>query len=456
LCPRPGSGGPAGAPKRTPKYPAPSALTCGLTWLRAPVLVSWRDPFSGGTHCLARFAYEALDSKGRVIQGVVEAPNMETVIEDLRNIKYTVTNVKEQADLFAWVRHLRARMDRVNLWALVVFTRQFATIFNSGVPLVRGLEGLSKQTLSRRLSMALAEIYNDVKSGMSMAKALQKHPDVFSPIYVSLVRAGEMAGALGEILDRAANFLERDYKIQKKVSSATTYPIFVFIVTIIVTGILIMYVFPTFVGLLEGINVELPWPTKLLIFITNIGTNPIMILLVLGGVGVGGFLLSRYIKTRVGRRWADRLLLELPGVGGVNKKVIISRFCRTLSTLLSSGVPMIHALEIVGKVAGNEIVSEILDEVKRGLKAGMRLSQPLREYHMFPPIVPHMVAVGEETGNLPDILLKLANFYDTEIEASLDAFTALIEPFMIMFMGGLVGFVLLAVFLPVYQILENF
>lgn len=391
-----------------------------------------------------------------MIQGVVEAPNVEAVIEDLRNVRYTVTNVKEQADVFAALRAWRLKMMKVNLWALVVFTRQFATIFNSGVPLIRGLEGLSKQTLNARLSMALAEVYQDVKNGMTMARALQKHPDVFTPVYVALVRAGEMAGALGEILDRTAGFLERDFQLRQKVKSATTYPIFVFFVTIIVTGVLVLWVFPTFVSLLDGLNVALPWPTRLLIFITDVVYNPLFFVAAPAAVAFSVVSFQRWMKTRLGRRTIDRLMMELPLMGPINKKVVISRFCRTLATLIQSGVPLIHALDIVAKVSGNEVVAEILEEIKSGVKAGMKLSQPIKEYHMFPPIVSHMVSVGEETGNLPDILQKLANFYDQEVEASLDAFSSLIEPIMISFMGAVVGFVLLAVFLPVYQILQNF
>jgi type IV pilus assembly protein PilC len=402
-----------------------------------------------------RFAYEALDAEGRIIQGVVEAPTVEAVIEDLRNIRYTVTNVKEQADLFAYFRLLRVRLMRVNLWAMVLFTRQFATLFNSGVPLLRGFEGLVKQTTNRRLQMALRDVHNDIRSGATIARAMAKHPDVFTPVYIALVRAGEMAGALGEILDRTATFLEKDYKLRKKVQSATTYPLLVFIIAIIITTVMVIYVFPTFTSLLDGLNVPLPWPTRLLIFVTEFARSPTCAVLVFVVVPVCIYLFTRYIKTKQGKYNWDRFLIEVPVIGLINRKVVISRFCRTLSTLLASGVPMLHALEIVSKVSGNEVVAEILDEIRRAVKGGMRLSAPLREYHLFPPIVPHMVNVGEETGNLPEILIKVANFYDTEIEALLSQFATLIEPFMISFMGLMVLFILLAVFLPVYQILQN-
>lgn len=405
---------------------------------------------------MPRFAYEALDAQGRMIQGIVEAPNVEAVIEDLRNVRYTVTNVKEQRDLFAAVRNWCLRLMRVRMWSMVVFTRQFATIFNSGVPLVRGLQGLARQSFDRRLQMALTDVYTDIKNGVSIHRALSRHPDVFSPVYIALVRAGEMSGSLGEILDRTAGFLERDFLLRKKVQAATTYPILVFLFTVIVTGCLVVWVFPTFTELLQGLNVALPWPTRALIFISDIASNLIFIMLALLALGVGVVTFRRWGRTRSGRKAIDQALISVAIIGPINRKVIISRFCRTLSTLLQSGVPLLHALEIVSKVTGNEVVTEILDEIIRGVKSGMKLSQPLHEYHLFPPIVPHMVKIGEETGNLPDILAKLAGFYDSEVEAALNAFSSLIEPIMICFMGAVVCFVLVAVFLPVYQILQNF
>jgi len=391
-----------------------------------------------------------------LIQGVVEAASVEALVEDLRNVRYTVTNIKQQSDLFYFVRAWRGRMLRVSLWSMVLFTRQFATIFNSGVPLLRGLEGLSNQTLNKRLSMALTEVYADVKNGMTIARSLGKHPDVFSPVYVALVRAGEMSGALGEILDRTADFLERDFQLRKKVQSAMTYPALVFFFTILVTSFMVLWVFPTFVGLLDGLNITLPWPTRILIFITEVAYNPLFILAAPIAVIFAASAFKKWVSTRPGKRALDQFLVSAPIVGPINRKVVISRFCRTLSTLVSAGVPMMNALDIVGKVSGNELVADIVDEIKRGVKAGLRLSQPLREFHFFPPIVPHMVRVGEETGNLPEILHKLANFYDNEIEAALSTFSSVIEPVLIIFMGAMVGFVLLAVFLPVYQIMQNF
>jgi type IV pilus assembly protein PilC len=351
---------------------------------------------------------------------------------------------------------LSQRFERVSLYALAIFTRQFAVLFNSGISTVRGLEGLGRQSLNARLTRAIQAVYDDIRGGYSLAKAMARHPDVFSPVYISMVKAGEMSGAMGEILDRLATFLERELTLQKKVAAATTYPAVVFVACVTVTFILVTYVFPTFIDLFEGIDVRLPWITRSLIWITSTIRNPLVMLPILAAIGAGVYSVLQYFKTPWGRRQKDRLLLDLPVLGVLMKKVALSRFCRTLGTLLGSGVPMVHALEIVSKAAGNDVISDVIEEVQMGLKAGMRLSQPLKEYRLFPPMLAQMVAIGEETGNLPLMLNKLADFYDLEVEHSLEALTAMLEPVMILFMGIAVGYVLLAVFIPVYDLVGQF
>ncbi len=402
------------------------------------------------------FVYEALDSRGRVVSGTVEAPDSQSVVRDLRNSRYTVTNIREKKDSWKTFRALAQRFERVSLYALAIFTRQFAVLFNSGISTVRGLEGLARQSLNTRLTRVIQAVYDDLRGGYSLAKAMARHPDVFSPVYIAMVKAGEMSGAMGEILDRLASFLERELTLQKKVVAATTYPAVVFVACTMVTFILVSYVFPTFVELFEGIDVQLPLITRSLIWITNTARNPLIVLPVFAGVGSGIYMLSQYFKTPLGRRQRDGALLDLPLAGPLVKKVALSSFCRTLGTLLGSGVPMVHALEIVGKAAGNEVISDIIQEVQMGLKAGMRLSQPLREYRIFPPMLAQMVAIGEETGNLPLMLNKLADFYDLEVEHALEGLTAMLEPVMILFMGIGVGYVLLAVFIPVYDLVGQF
>ncbi len=402
------------------------------------------------------FSYEALDSRGRVVSGSVEAPDAQSVVRDLRNSRYTVTNIREKKDSLRALRMLSQRFERVSLYALAIFTRQFAVLFNSGISTVRGLEGLGRQSLNARLTRAIQAVYDDIRGGYSLAKAMARHPDVFSPVYISMVKAGEMSGAMGEILDRLATFLERELTLQKKVAAATTYPAVVFVACVTVTFILVTYVFPTFIDLFEGIDVRLPWITRSLIWITSTIRNPLVMLPILAAIGAGIYSVLQYFKTPWGRRQKDRLLLDLPVLGVLMKKVALSRFCRTLGTLLGSGVPMVHALEIVSKAAGNDVISDVIEEVQMGLKAGMRLSQPLKEYRLFPPMLAQMVAIGEETGNLPLMLNKLADFYDLEVEHSLEALTAMLEPVMILFMGIAVGYVLLAVFIPVYDLVGQF
>jgi type IV pilus assembly protein PilC len=402
------------------------------------------------------FSYEALDSRGRVVSGSVEAPDAQSVVRDLRNSRYTVTNIREKKDSLRALRMLSQRFERVSLYALAIFTRQFAVLFNSGISTVRGLEGLGRQSLNARLTRAIQAVYDDIRGGYSLAKAMARHPDVFSPVYISMVKAGEMSGAMGEILDRLATFLERELTLQKKVAAATTYPAVVFVACVTVTFILVTYVFPTFIDLFEGIDVRLPWITRSLIWITSTIRNPLVMLPILAAIGAGVYSVLQYFKTPWGRRQKDRLLLDLPVLGVLMKKVALSRFCRTLGTLLGSGVPMVHALEIVSKAAGNDVISDVIEEVQMGLKAGMRLSQPLKEYRLFPPMLAQMVAIGEETGNLPLMLNKLADFYDLEVEHSLEALTAMLEPVMILFMGIAVGYVLLAVFIPVYDLVGQF
>ncbi|HXE73187.1 MAG TPA: type II secretion system F family protein [Candidatus Nitrosotenuis sp.] len=405
---------------------------------------------------MPRFAYEALDSRGRHISGVVEAPNAEAVIRDLRNVKCTVTNIREAPERFNQVREWFKRLQRSSLYALAIFTRQLAVVLNSGVPAVRGLESLGRQALNPRLAQAVHQVYEDLKQGQSMAKAMSRHPDVFSAVYVSMIKAGEMSGAMGEILERLANLLEREVGLRKKVQAATTYPALVFLACMGVVAFLVNYVFPRFIEMFKGIDVELPLITRSLIMVTDAFRNPMVMGFMLLALGAGVWLMMQYFKTPRGKRQLDQFVLDMPLLGPVMKKVALSRFCRTLGTLLASGVPVVHSLEIVSRASGNEVICDIIDEVQMGLKAGMRLSQPLREYKIFPPMLSQMVAVGEETGNLPVMLNKLADFYDMEVEHTLEAFTAMLEPIMIAFMGVVTGYVLLAVFLPVYGIMNKF
>lgn len=403
------------------------------------------------------FDYTAVDSRGRSVDGTVEAPDEQAVVRDLRNIRYTVTKIRERRDLTRVFKDMTQRFERADLYALAIFTRQFAVLFNSGISTVRSLDGLGRQTLNGPLSRAVRDVHEDIRMGYTLAKSMSKHPAVFDNLYVAMVKAGEMSGSMGEIMDRLAALLEREVRLRSKVSAATTYPLVVFGACCLVTFVLVNYVFPTFVSLFEGIDVQLPAITRSLIWITNMATNPVVVTVSLGVIAVGAYMIRQYISTDKGRRAFDGLMLDVPLVGDVIRKVALSRFCRTLGTLIASGVPVVHSLEIVSRAVGNEVIGDVLMEVQMGLKQGMRLSEPLKQHDkLFPPMLSQMVAVGEETGNLPTLLDKLADFYDMEVEHTLEALTSMLEPLMIFFMGIVVGYVLLAVFIPVYDLVGKF
>lgn len=404
---------------------------------------------------MPRFQYEALDIRGKTVSGIVNAQSREAVLKDLRNQGYKVTSIKEQGGGLD-TKDLTLSFQRVSVFALALFTRQFAVLFNSGMSMVRSLEALMIQNQRDKLGLTIETMARDIKGGFSLSRALAKHPDIFSPVYVSLVKAGEMAGALGEVLDRLASLMERDNALRKKVSASLTYPMFVLFFAVIVVVGLVLYIFPQFMNVFQGMNVELPIFTKILIWLVDTALNPVVMILFLIGVTFLWLGTTYYVKTPRGRRVRDTIILELPIIGPINKKTVISRFCRTLGTLIASGVPVVHSLEIVGRAVGNDVVASMLDDVKSGLKAGLRLSQPMMESRLFPPIVSNMVAVGEETGNLAALMEKLADYFDQEVEYSLSSFASVIEPIMILGLGLIIGFILLAVFMPIYGLVSNF
>lgn len=405
---------------------------------------------------MPKFAYEALDSRGKSVSGIVNAPTKEIVLRDLRNQRYSVTSIKEQGGSLDATGDFTRRFQNVSVYALAIFTRQFAVLFNSGMSMTRSLEALTIQGNNDKLTVTIETVAKDIKGGFSLSRALAKHPDVFSPVYVSLVKAGEMAGALGEVLDRLASLMERDNALRKKVSAALTYPIFVLFFSVVVVVGLVLYIFPQFMNVFAGMNMELPIYTKALMWAVDTALNPAVIVFFFITVAFGWMATSYYIKTPRGRKVRDTIILEMPIIGPINKKTVVARFCRTLGTLLSSGVPVVHSLEIVARAVGNEVVSSMLDDVKSGLKAGLRLSQPMMESRLFPPIVSNMVAVGEETGNLAILMEKLANYFDQEVEYALTGFASVIEPIMIMGLGGMIAFILLAVFSPIYTLVSGF
>lgn len=403
------------------------------------------------------FVYEARDAAGQLKKDKIDAPNMRMATQRLQEQKMTVINIKEQAggvaqaDVLGWYQKLR----KVNEQALTVFSRQFATMINAGLAMVRCLDILSEQTEDKKLQQTLIQVRRDVEGGSTLSNALAKHPTVFSTLYTSMVKAGEMGGVLDEVLERLAGFMEKDFALKKKVKSALTYPVVILVMALGIVFFLVTYILPTFVTLFEGMHLELPLPTRILMGTTKAVRNPVILIPLIALVIVGGVFLNRYVSTPLGKKQYDLLKLNIPVFGLLNKKVAISRFCRTLGTLLSSGVPIMQALEIVGKASGNEIIAMTVGKIRESIREGESIASPLGASGMFPPMVTQMVAVGEETGNLDAMLSKISDFYDTEVEYLLASLTSMLEPIMIVGMGGIVGFIVVSVFLPLYQLIGN-
>ncbi|HXE72276.1 MAG TPA: type II secretion system F family protein [Candidatus Nitrosotenuis sp.] len=403
------------------------------------------------------YTYEARDPTGQLRKDTIEAANLRMATQRLQEQKLTVINIKEkpgsvaQSDILGWYQ----RMKKVNEQALTVFSRQFATMINAGLAMVRCLDILAEQTEDKKLQQTLIQVRRDVEGGSTLSNALAKHPTVFSNLYISMVKAGEMGGVLDEVLERLAGFMEKDFSLKKKVKSALTYPVVILIMAMGIVFFLVTYILPTFVQLFEGMNLQLPLPTRILIGITKGARQPLIVIPALAVVVVAVVAVNRYIQTPIGRKQYDLLKLNIPVFGLLNKKVAISRFCRTLGTLLSSGVPIMQALEIVGKASGNEIIAMTVGKIRESIREGESIASPLGASGMFPPMVTQMVAVGEETGNLDAMLSKISDFYDTEVEYLLASLTSMLEPIMIVGMGAIVGFIVISVFLPLYQLIGN-
>jgi type IV pilus assembly protein PilC len=403
------------------------------------------------------FVYEARDATGQLKKDTIEAANLRAATQRLQEQRMTVIQIKAKAagGGAEGLAGLLSRMKKVDEQALTVFSRQFATMINAGLAMVRCLDILSEQTEDKKLKETLIQVRRDVEGGSTLSNSLAKHPQVFSMLYISMVKAGEMGGVLDEVLERLAGFMEKDFALKKKVKSALTYPVVILLMASGIVFFLVTYILPTFVSLFEGMSLALPLPTQILIAVTKGARNPAVVIPAMILLGLGLFAFNQYVKTPAGRKQYDMMKLNIPVFGMLNRKVSISRFCRTLGTLLSSGVPIMQALEIVGRASGNEIIAMTVTKVRESIREGESIASPLGASGMFPPMVTQMVAVGEETGNLDAMLSKIADFYDTEVEYMLASLTSMLEPIMIVGMGGIVGFIVISVFLPLYQLIGN-
>jgi type IV pilus assembly protein PilC len=398
-----------------------------------------------------KFIYTAVTKEGKKIEGVAEATNRESLIATLAKQNARPVVIKEDTG--------RARGKggkKVKMKDLVLFTRQLSTMISAGVPLTRAMSTLQMQTETKNFKDVVGGIMKDVESGQPLADAFAKYPNVFSDVYVNMVRAGEAGGILDEILKRLAAQVEQDSSMRKKIKSAMTYPTVIFGITIIAFFGIMMLVIPKLGKIitdLGGPDAELPVYTKALLGFSEImKNNAIVIFLVLA---IGGYLLKRYIKTPKGKYQFHGLLLRLPIIKTLVTKIAIARFARTFASLMSSGVGVLDALEVTGGAIGNKVIEAELKEAAKEVKNGKSLSEPLSQSKHFPPIVAQMLAIGEETGQIDTILVKVADFYEEDVETTIDGLSSIIEPVMIVVLGGMVGLIAASVMGPIASLSKN-
>jgi type IV pilus assembly protein PilC len=406
------------------------------------------------------FEFRALDRAGLSSAGELEAESKAAVTEQLRQRGLIVLDVSEKTSPFA-IEDLFKGWQRVDMRELAVFSRQFATLVASGMPMLRTLQTLEEQTQDEQLREATAGIRADVEAGSSLEQAMGRYPKVFDRLFRAMVRSGEQSGRLDEVLDRVAFQVEKTDALRREVKSALMYPALVFGFATVVLIAIVAFVIPVFANIFEELaaehpeeKAELPIPTKICVGASDLLTGSWYI--VIPVLAIAFFAFFKWKKTDRGNDLWDRLKLKFPfKVGDVIQKVALARWSRTFAGSVSAGVPMLQAIKLTGETAGNTVVEKSMEDVYASVKRGGTLAGPIEANAIFPPMVGHMVSVGEETGQLQQMLSKVADFYEAEVDAKVKALTALIEPIMIVFVGGIVGFIVISMYLPMFSIYEH-
>ncbi|OLC00638.1 MAG: pilus assembly protein PilC [Nitrospirae bacterium 13_1_40CM_62_7] len=400
---------------------------------------------------MATFTYVGKTKQGAVRKGDLTAKTREEAAEQLRRQNVIVSSLLE-------VKAPEGILQRLSLGGgvgdkeIAVFTRQFATMINAGLPLVQCLEILSTQTENKIFAKAIAEIKFDVEAGSTFADALKKHPKIFDELYVNLVHAGEVGGLLDTILGRLAKHIEKAMKLKSQIKSAMVYPSAIMGVAVIVITVLMIFVIPIFARMfleMSGGKVGLPFATQMVIDVSNFMKSNILFLIM--GAAALVYAIKRYYATPKGRLVMDRMFLKLPVMGDLIRKAAVAKFTRTLGTLITSGVPILEGLTITSKTAGNKVVEGAILMARQSISEGKTVAEPLAKSGVFPSMVTHMISVGEATGALDAMLGKIADFYDEEVDASVAALTALLEPMMMVFLGTIIGFIVIAMYLPIFK-----
>ncbi len=396
------------------------------------------------------FSYSARNVSGALTQGTVDLPTREEVVGHLRKQKLIPVKIEEKKAAFDLGSITLG--NPVKTRDIVIFTRQFATMINSGLPLVQSLDILARQTENKTLAKVIVDVQHDVESGNTLADALRKHPKTFTDLFVNMVAAGEVGGILDVILLRLATFLEKNDALARKIKGAMVYPGVIFTVAIGAVATLLIVVIPTFQNMFASAGVALPGPTRFVIFLSEMLQSYWYLFL---AVIFGGLTLIRtYYKTDNGELVIDRMLLKAPVIGNLLRKTAVARFTRTLGTLIASGVSILEGLEITARTAGNRVIHDAVMESRGSIAGGETISEPLKRAEVFPPMVVSMINVGEQTGGLDEMLTKIADFYDEEVDQAVEALLSAMEPIMIVFLGGIVGGMIVAMYLPIFDMIN--
>ena len=403
---------------------------------------------------MATFAFSGRTRSGESVSGERIGDTMDAVVSALRREQIQVTKIQPaqtKVGAGAAIKKIKAR--GVPAKNLAVFTRQFSVMIDAGLPLVQCLEILGEQEDHKLFRSIIAQVQSDVESGASLADAMRKHPKAFDTLYVNMVAAGEAGGILDIILQRLSTYIEKIVKLKSQVKSALIYPVTVVVIAAGVVTIILWKVIPVFAQLFSGLGSEMPFLTRAVIGASNFVARffPFILIVLIGGI----FALRYYHKTYRGKRVIDGALLKIPVIGMLLRKIAVARFCRTLGTLTSSGVPILDGLEITAKTAGNAIVEDAVMAVRKSVEEGRTISEPLADTKVFPPMVVQMINVGEQTGALDQMLSKIADFYEEEVDTAVAGLMKLLEPIMITFLGGVIGTIVTAMYLPLYSILSK-
>ncbi len=401
------------------------------------------------------FAYAGRTRAGQTVSGERVADTMDAAIAALRREQIQVTRITpakaEGAPKEKKAKGTKGK--KVKAKNLAVFTRQFSVMIDAGLPLVQCLDILGSQEEDKNFSAVILQTRTDVEGGMSLADAMRRHPKTFDPLFTNMISAGEAGGILDTILKRLATYIEKAVKLAGQVKSAMVYPVAVICIAAVVVGVILWKVIPTFAALFQGLGAELPLPTRIVIAMSDNLVKFFPLLLIAGGAVSYAF--KQYYSTDKGRRVVDATVLKAPVLGNIMRKIAVARFCRTLSTLISSGVPILDGLEITAKTSGNAIVEDAIMTTRKSIERGETISAPLKETAVFPPMVTQMIGVGEATGALDTMLAKIADFYEEEVDTAVAGLLTLLEPIMIAILGGVVGGIVIAMYMPIFDLISK-